>query len=284
MKKIAFCLCIIVTLFFVSSSSVYASQTTHVVRGGDTLWAIARANNVSVQYLMETNNLRSDFLNIGDVIVLKRGSSSATTPAISVSSPSNLVVANTTYYIVKPGDSLWAIATRHGSTVNDLKSANALVSDLIHVGQRLKISSGSQTQSANISVSRSGTGISENRVLEIAAQHLGTPYRYGGASPGGFDCSGFVMYVFGQANYNLPRTAAAQYQHGSSVNRGELRAGDLVFFKRPGASAIDHVGIYTSNGNFIHSSSPRSGGVIYTSLSESYYNNSYYGAKRILGR
>ncbi|NLB88524.1 MAG: C40 family peptidase, partial [Syntrophomonadaceae bacterium] len=81
-------------------------------------------------------------------------------------------------------------------------------------------------------------------------------------------------------NINLNRTAADQYKHGVAVSKDELQIGDLVFFAS--GKYIDHVGIYSGNGMFIHSSSPRSGGVIYSSLTEGYYARTYVGAKRIL--
>ncbi len=74
-------------------------------------------------------------------------------------------------------------------------------------------------------------------VVGIAMQYLGTPYVWGGASPGGFDCSGFVSYVFGQMGVSLPHHAASQYGMGSPVSRDQLQAGDLVFF-----NGLGHVG------------------------------------------
>jgi peptidoglycan DL-endopeptidase CwlO len=112
-------------------------------------------------------------------------------------------------------------------------------------------------------------------VVGIAMQYLGTPYRWGGASPGGFDCSGFVMYVFAQVGVSLPHNAAAQYGQGSPVSRSELQAGDLVFF-----SGLGHVGIYIGAGQFIHS--PHTGDVVKISnLGEGWYASSYVGARRI---
>jgi peptidoglycan DL-endopeptidase CwlO len=112
-------------------------------------------------------------------------------------------------------------------------------------------------------------------VVGIAMQYLGTPYRWGGASPGGFDCSGFVMYVFAQVGVSLPHNAAAQYGQGSPVSRSELQAGDLVFF-----SGLGHVGIYMGGGQFIHA--PHTGDVVKISnLGEGWYASSYVGARRI---
>jgi cell wall-associated NlpC family hydrolase len=109
----------------------------------------------------------------------------------------------------------------------------------------------------------------------IAMQYLGTPYAWGGASPGGFDCSGFVMYVFSQIGVSLPHHAASQYGAGVGVSQDQLQPGDLVFF-----DGLGHVGIYIGGGQFIHS--PHSGDVVkISSLSDSWYAATYVGARRI---
>jgi peptidoglycan DL-endopeptidase CwlO len=116
-------------------------------------------------------------------------------------------------------------------------------------------------------------------VVAIAMRYLGTPYVWGGASPSGFDCSGFVMYVFAQVGVSLPHYTVAQwnYPDAVSVPRNELEPGDLVFF-----AGLGHVGIYVGNGQFIHS--PHTGDVVrIDSLSEGWYAAEYDGAKRILG-
>jgi cell wall-associated NlpC family hydrolase len=112
-------------------------------------------------------------------------------------------------------------------------------------------------------------------VVGIAMQYLGTPYRWGGAAPGGFDCSGFVMYVYAQVGVSLPHNAAAQYGYGSPVSRSDLQPGDLVFF-----NGLGHNGIYIGGGQFIHS--PHTGDVVkISSLSQSWYASTWVGARRL---
>jgi cell wall-associated NlpC family hydrolase len=114
------------------------------------------------------------------------------------------------------------------------------------------------------------------RVASIATRYLGIPYRWGGSSPStGFDCSGFVMYLYRQVGVSLPHNAAMQYRHGRAVSRGSLRRGDIVFF-----NGLGHNGIYLGGGRFIHS--PNTGDVVKISgLSEGWYSSRYVGARRV---
>jgi cell wall-associated NlpC family hydrolase len=112
-------------------------------------------------------------------------------------------------------------------------------------------------------------------VVGIAMQYLGIPYRWGGSSPStGFDCSGFVMYVYSQVGVSLPHNAAMQYGYGSAVSRSELQPGDLVFF-----NGLGHNGIYIGGGQFIHS--PHTGDVVKISSMTGWYASTYVGARRL---
>ena len=116
-------------------------------------------------------------------------------------------------------------------------------------------------------------------VIAEAYSYLGTPYRYGGTSRSGIDCSGFTMKVFGAFGISLPHGATSQYRMCRSVTTAERAPGDLVFFAT-GGSGIGHVGIYLGGGQFIHSST--SSGVIISSLYESYYARTYLYAARLM--
>ena len=117
-------------------------------------------------------------------------------------------------------------------------------------------------------------------LVEFAKQFVGTPYKYGGSAPGGFDCSGFVYYVYGQFGYELNRTASGQMENGVYVAKSELQPGDVVFFKN-GGSGVGHSGIYVGDWHFIHARNPANPLSI-TSLDDSYYLQNYVSARRII--
>ena len=119
-------------------------------------------------------------------------------------------------------------------------------------------------------------------IVATAKQYMGAPYVYGGMSPSGFDCSGFVNYVYKLCGYSMSRVASSIYNNnGTYVEKANLQLGDLVFFAS-NSSSIGHVGIYIGSGQFIHSSSG-AGCVVISDLSSSYYLKNYVGAKRIAG-
>jgi len=226
---------------------------------------------------MQLNQLSTDKLSIGQKLKLHADTTPPAQNPSDTQSENNEPAASVIEYVIQPGDSLWAIAVNHRTTVESIMALNNLDTDLLNPGTRLLI----KANNLDSSVSRAGNAVNGRRITSYAANFLGTPYRYGGNSPGGFDCSGFVQYIYKQFNISLPRTAAAQYQVGTKVDKANLQLGDLVYFKC-GSGGIDHVGIYTGKGSFIHSSSPSSGGVIYSSLNEGYYAAKYVGARRIL--
>lgn len=119
-------------------------------------------------------------------------------------------------------------------------------------------------------------------VVETAKKYLGVPYVYGGTSPSGFDCSGFVQYVYAELGYSLNRVAADQMNNGIPVSREQLQPGDLVgFYSSAGGGYVGHIGIYVGDGMMIHA--PHTGDVVkYTSIDTSYYTSRFAGGRRII--
>jgi len=145
--------------------------------------------------------------------------------------------------------------------------------------QRGYISADYVTEISAEEASNSGKG---SDMAQFALSLVGCPYVYGGNSPKGFDCSGFVKYVANYFGYTVARTASDQMENGTSVSWDELQAGDLVFFKKSGSGAkrASHVGIYIGNGQFVHASTSRVG-VIVSGLNEAYYTSGFVGARRL---
>ena len=135
-----------------------------------------------------------------------------------------------------------------------------------------------QTNAVQSGSNGSATGA---QILAKATEYLGTPYVYGGASPSGFDCSGFVYYVYGTFGISVGRTPAEQYSAGTVVDKASLQPGDIVLFAGTGSSSISHTGIYAGNGQFIHSPNSRST-VSYSDLTSGYWSEHFYCGVRVV--
>lgn len=118
------------------------------------------------------------------------------------------------------------------------------------------------------------------QIVDYAKSLLGSRYVYGGTTTSGFDCSGFVQYVYKNFGISLNRSSRDQYSNGVAVSKSNLQAGDVLFFSSTGGS-ITHVGLYIGNDQFIHASTP-STGVIISSLNQAYYTSGYVGARRMI--
>lgn len=120
---------------------------------------------------------------------------------------------------------------------------------------------------------------SATSLLNSAKSYIGTPYKWGGTTTSGFDCSGFIQKSFKDVGISLPRTTGQQYATGTAVAKNKLQAGDLVFFNTNG-KGVSHAGIYIGSNNFIHASTSK--GVMISSINDPYYWGSrYIGAKRV---
>ncbi len=249
----------------------------YTVHSGDTLESIAAFYNTSPAQIISDNELFTADIELGQILKLN-------VPAGTVEQ--SATASNIGTYYVQQGDTLRQIAELCSMDIVELKNLNGLSEDTIFVGQPLKITGEMQNVSRGgvereVEQVSSYVGDYGSLVVDFALQFKGTRYAYGGTSPSGFDCSGFVQYGFrNTVGISLPRTAASQAGAGYAVSMSELMPGDIVYFANGGY--VSHVGIYIGSGQFIHSSSPRTGGVIISSLGQAYYSARYAGARRVL--
>lgn len=246
--------------------STTSTGKVYVVKSGDCLSQIAKKYGTSVSQLKSINGLKSDLIRVGQKLKL-----SGQQPAVTLSIQS--YSGNQTYRVQK-GDSLSVIAYRYNSSVAQLKSLNHLSTDTIYVGQVLTVK-GSESESKYVKTSIESTVSTGQAVVAEAQKYIGTRYSWGGNTPAGFDCSGFVKYVFNKFGISLPRTS--QEQWNATTHVGSPRVGDLVFFEtyQIGPS---HVGIYLGNNKFI---SAASAGVKISDLTYSYWKSRYLGARAV---
>lgn len=201
-------------------------------------------------------------------------------------------------YRIREGDTLWDLARRYRTTAQRLAAMNGIaLESTLQIGQRLRLpavpSSAARgtvlptaaDRDADAAAHRARLAALPSRgqrwaagLTALATRYVGVRYRWGGRGPAGFDCSGFLYYVFGQNGVTLPRTTFSMFKTGVPVPRDQIQTGDVVFFQtlRPGPS---HAGIYLGDGRFVHSSSG-AGRVTITPMGHRYYGPRYLGARR----
>ncbi len=221
------------------------------VKRVESLARIAKKTGVSVAELKRINSLKGNRVKVGQVLALKEDSSSEERPKEKVAKRYSLRYAE----LFSEKD--------YEQSLNDLNELND--SD---PSKPLDQKQGGEAKGDNV-----------KQLKSAAFGFLGTRYRFGGNTRSGLDCSAFVQKVFRELDVTLPRSAREQFEVGNEVSPGDLKRGDLVFF-RTYAHYPSHVGIYLGDNRMIHASS-RDRRVVISTLNTSYYRARYLGAKRI---
>ncbi|MGP7819767.1 LysM peptidoglycan-binding domain-containing protein [Niallia sp. 01092] len=279
-----------------------SSATTYTIVSGDTLLKIANKYSISLAELKQWNNINSDVIYPGNVLVVSKPatvSSNTNTDSSNETSTNNrenqgIATDNSSTYTIKSGDTLGKIASAYNLSLSQLKQLNNLTSDLIFPGQQLKVSPSDsnppvsiENKEQKIEQQKQPSFISnptntdpasfETTVLTEAQKMIGTPYSWGGTTSAGFDCSGFVYYVYSKAGKPLNRLSTSGY-YDRSYYVDFPKVGDLVFFKNTYKEGISHLGIYIGNNSFIHADSSK--GVRITSLDNAYFKDHFASFKR----
>jgi cell wall-associated NlpC family hydrolase len=308
------------------------ADSTYRTKSGSNLYSIAKKHGVSVEAIKKANNLSSDRLKTGQVLVIPskgKGAGSASVAKAKASRQTSATrktaTAKTQAYTVKAGDTLSGISKKTGISVNQLKAVNHLRRTALKPGQKIvlaRVSSGTQHPVRSEARIRTADVREEEELedddglapgsqedaaaveqdlissaelmgnwkdqeeqqlfVKVVKGFLGAPYRFGGSTVRGIDCSGFVAKIYQFFDVNLPRTAREQSRVGMNVDRDNLDVGDLVFFNT--RRAFGHVGIYIGNNQFIHAAAGKKREVSISNLDEPYYNKRFIKAVRLKGK
>ncbi|MCM3729974.1 LysM peptidoglycan-binding domain-containing protein [Neobacillus cucumis] len=261
-------------------TTAQTATTSYTVKSGDYLGKISKQYGMTVQQLKSLNNLKSDLIYVGQTLKVYAKQTSTPAPttttaptAAKPAAPQPTVATGN--YVVKSGDTLGKIAVTYDMTVQELKSLNNLKSDMIYVGQTLKVTGTADSVTTTAPVTESDIAA---KMVSTAKSLIGIPYVWGGSTTSGFDCSGFIYYVANKAGKSLPRTTAAGY-YDRSYYVNTPKAGDLVFFENTYKQGISHVGIYLGDNQFIQADGTH--GIMISNLNNSYYKAHFTAFKRL---
>ncbi|MBP6962864.1 MAG: C40 family peptidase [Armatimonadetes bacterium] len=255
-------------LLFISGQAL--ADQTHTVRAGDTLYSIAKKYSVTVSDIEKANGLAP-----GKPI---RAEQKLVIPSDELSAGSIARIAKDNVPLVANGKPAGTLS--RGTEVTFLHEKNGALAVRLAYGKMGCVPCGSLEAVGPDdapTVNRQQFG---RDIARTAYAYRGSRYRRGGMSARGFDCSGFVKYVYQTKGINLPRTASSMFGCGTPVAKADLREGDIIFFANTYRRGISHVGMYLGNGEFIHASTSRTG-VKVSRLDEAYYQRKYAGARRI---
>jgi peptidoglycan endopeptidase LytE len=278
------------------------SAVTYKVRDGDTLQGIAKKHQVSVGKLRSVNGLASSKLRPGQQLVVSWDAASSVKQKVKTKGPRNknqrtIATARNEIgnefvrYRVEKGDTLESLADKFDLEKDEILNLNNLKKKRLKPGRIIRIPRPESDEesvalapepSNNHPLQKWKSEDERAMLVKVAKSFAGAPYRYGGDSVRGLDCSAFVKKIYELFEVELPRSAREQYGKGARIAHDELTTGDLVFFRTKRRVAYPtHVGIYIGENRFIHASSCCRQGVKINSLSEGYYARRFIGAVRV---
>jgi LysM repeat protein len=301
MKSTVFTFIIFCFLAFISSNQAFSSNVSYTVKSGDTLKKIAKKYNVTVDKLKSLNNLPSTKIKKGQTLVIKKNVSTkkekdkVAAPSVSLVSnepPVDQTVADNDgefiEYRPKKGDTLAKIASKFNLDKEDILESNNITGKklpkVILIPKIIEVNDSEEfIELSKKPLKPWRTSDEKYMLVKVAKSFMGAPYKYGGETVRGLDCSAFVKKIYDIFDVQLPRSAREQFMVGNKISKDELAVGDLVFFKtKRYVKYPTHVGIYIGDGNFIHSSSTRSKlGVKVDALSSDFYSRTFVGATRV---
>ncbi|MFA4916613.1 MAG: NlpC/P60 family protein [Syntrophales bacterium] len=232
---------------------------SYTVRKGDSLFIISKKTGLSVKKIKKINHLRTAHLNIGQILALSK-------PEIETKVVATNVIIND---------------TRQITATEDESEENGEGADGEDSGEEDNRTEVKNDEENNTGLLGKWSDFNEREVfVRVVKGFLGAPYRFGGSSVRGLDCSAFVKKIYNFFGVNLPRTAREQAQIGMRVSRNDLEKGDLIFFNA--RQVVSHVGIYIGDNKFIHASSKRKE-VRVDNLESPYYDRHFVRAVRLKG-
>lgn len=263
-----------------STSTVDTTSTTHTVVKGDTLWSLAKKYGVSVKALMKANNLSSSTILIGQSLNLRAGmttygingvttgsSSTAASTTASSQAPKakkTTTKAKSTTTNTSTSANTQSQSTASNSSASTTTNTNTAASNANTTSSTNKAAANTNTaasssqavsQAPTASTSTTSTAsASASAITSYALNFLGVPYVWGGTTPSGFDCSGFVQYVYSHFGINLGRTTYTQQYAGTKISVASAQAGDLYFWGSYGSAY--HVAIALGGGQYVMAPAP----------------------------
>jgi cell wall-associated NlpC family hydrolase len=215
-------------------------------------------------------------------------------PTFLLSIPNNVFIIKDKDGKVIKGKRVAHLKNSYFDEDKSLKEMNNILSELNKLSKTKKANDFIKEQNKLISkidsledkresLTKSALDYNKENILKNAKKHLGEDYVWGGTNPGGFDCSGYMQYIYKKEGVSIPRTANQQSKVGKEVSRFELKKGDLLFFLTDKSRNIPvtHVGMYLGDDKFIHAASKRKG-IIISSFNKSRYSKLFVKATRII--